>query len=43
MLLPPGREYGLYLVYDLSSVQSTLEFINRAMVLTGMILLLVVG
>ncbi|GAA0197023.1 MtrAB system histidine kinase MtrB [Glutamicibacter creatinolyticus] len=43
VLLPPGREYGLYLVYDLSNVQSTLEFINRAMVLTGMILLLVVG
>jgi len=43
VLLPPGNDYGLYLVYDLSSVQSTLEFINRAMVLTGMILLLVVG
>ncbi|MGP4992546.1 MtrAB system histidine kinase MtrB [Glutamicibacter ardleyensis] len=43
VLIPPGREYGLYLVYDLSSVQSTLEFINRAMVFTGLVLLLVVG
>lgn len=43
VLIPPGREYGLYLVYDLSSVQSTLEFINRAMVFTGVVLLLVVG
>lgn len=41
--LPPGREYGLYLVYDLSSVQNTLEFINRAMGLVGGLLLLVVG
>lgn len=43
VLLPPGANYGLYLVYDLSSVQSTLEFINRAMILTGLILLVVVG
>lgn len=43
VLIPPGREYGLYLVYDLSSVQITLEFINRAMVFTGLVLLLVVG
>ncbi|MCW4464392.1 MtrAB system histidine kinase MtrB [Glutamicibacter sp. MNS18] len=43
VLLPPGVDYGLYLVYDLSSVQNTLEFINRAMILTGLILLLVVG
>ena len=43
VLLPPGVDYGLYLVYDLSSVQNTLEFINRAMMLTGLILLLVVG
>ncbi|MFJ6418245.1 MtrAB system histidine kinase MtrB [Paeniglutamicibacter sp. NPDC091659] len=41
--LPPGREYGLYLVYDLTSVQSTLDFINRAMALVGGLLLLVVG
>ncbi|WP_436836799.1 MtrAB system histidine kinase MtrB [Paeniglutamicibacter sulfureus] len=41
--LPPGREYGLYLVYDLSSVQDTLDFINRAMGLIGGLLLLVVG
>ena len=41
--LPPGREYGLYLVYDLSSVQKTLDFINRAMGLVGGLLLLVVG
>ncbi|MGO3525837.1 MtrAB system histidine kinase MtrB [Glutamicibacter arilaitensis] len=43
VLIPPGREYGLYLVYDLSSVQDTLEFINRAMAFTGLILLVVVG
>ncbi|WP_313813566.1 MtrAB system histidine kinase MtrB [Glutamicibacter sp.] len=43
VLIPPGREYGLYLVYDLSSVQETLAFINRAMTFTGMVLLLVVG
>ncbi|MFL4475178.1 MtrAB system histidine kinase MtrB [Paeniglutamicibacter sp. MACA_103] len=41
--LPPGREYGLYLVYDLSSVQKTLDFMNRAMGLVGGLLLLVVG
>ncbi len=41
--LPPGREYGLYLVYDLTSVQNTLDFINRAMALVGGLLLLVVG
>ncbi|WP_411732121.1 MtrAB system histidine kinase MtrB [Paeniglutamicibacter sp.] len=41
--LPPGREYGLYLVYDLTSVQKTLDFINRAMGLVGGLLLLVVG
>lgn len=43
VLIPPGREYGLYLVYDLSSVEETLEFINRAMAFTGLILLVVVG
>lgn len=43
VVIPPGREYGLYLVYDLSSVQETLAFINRAMTFTGMVLLLVVG
>ena len=41
--LPPGSEYGLYLVYDLTSVQNTLDFINRAMALVGGLLLLVVG
>ena len=41
--LPPGKEYGLYLVYDLTSVQNTLDFINRAMALVGGLLLLVVG
>ena len=41
--LPPGVDYGLYLVYDLSSVQNTLDFINRAMALVGGLLLLVVG
>lgn len=43
VVIPPGRDYGLYLVYDLSSVQDTLEFINRAMAFTGLVLLLVVG
>ena len=41
--LPPGAEYGLYLVYDLTSVQKTLDFINRAMGLVGGLLLLVVS
>lgn len=41
--LPPGKEYGLYLIYDLTSVQNTLDFINRAMALVGGLLLLVVG
>nr|WP_183513059.1 MtrAB system histidine kinase MtrB [Paeniglutamicibacter cryotolerans] len=41
--LPPGRDYGLYLVYDLSSVQQSLDFINRTMALGGVILLVVMG
>jgi two-component system sensor histidine kinase MtrB len=41
--LPPGREYALYLVYDLSSVQETLDFINRVMGIGGMLLLIVTG
>lgn len=41
--MPPGRDYGLYLVYDLSSVQQSLDFINRTMALGGVILLVVMG
>lgn len=41
--LPPGREYGLYLVYDLESVQETLNYIHRVLGLAGILLLLVIG
>ncbi|MGG5752472.1 MtrAB system histidine kinase MtrB [Zafaria sp. Z1313] len=41
--LPPGREYALYLIYDLSSVQETLDYIHRVLVLGGALLLLVTG
>lgn len=41
--LPPGREYALYLVYDLSSVQETLNFIQRVLAIGGALLLIVTG
>ncbi|WP_102158025.1 MtrAB system histidine kinase MtrB [Zhihengliuella halotolerans] len=41
--LPPGRDYGLYLIYDLSSVQETLGFFHRTVGLAGALLLAVIG
>ncbi|MGJ9402320.1 MtrAB system histidine kinase MtrB [Arthrobacter sp. KK5.5] len=41
--LPPGRAYALYLVYDLSSVQETLDLIHRVMGIGGIVLLVVTG
>lgn len=41
--LPPGREYALYLVYDLSSVQETLNLVHRVMGIGGVLLLVVTG
>ncbi|WP_084637273.1 MtrAB system histidine kinase MtrB [Neomicrococcus aestuarii] len=41
--LPPGREYALYLVYDLESVQETLNYIHRILWIAGALLLVVIG
>jgi two-component system, OmpR family, sensor histidine kinase MtrB len=41
--LPPGNAYALYLVYDLSSVQQTLDFIHRVLWIGGALLLVLVG
>ncbi len=41
--LPPGREYALYLVYDLESVQETLNYIHRVLGIAGVLLLIVIG
>lgn len=41
--LPPGRDYALYLVYDLDSVQQTLDFIHRVLAIGGVLLLFVTG
>nr|WP_225873858.1 MtrAB system histidine kinase MtrB [Zafaria cholistanensis] len=41
--LPPGREYALYLVYDLLPVQESLNFIHRVMTIAGALLLIVNG
>jgi two-component system sensor histidine kinase MtrB len=41
--LPPGNAYALYLVYDLSSVQQTLDFIHRVLWIGGGLLLVLVG
>jgi two-component system sensor histidine kinase MtrB len=41
--LPPGNDYALYLVYDLSSVQQTLDFIHRVLWIGGALLLVLVG
>ena len=41
--LPPGREYALYLVYDLLPVQDSLNFIHRVMGIAGVLLLIVNG
>ncbi|GAB3187677.1 two-component system sensor histidine kinase MtrB [Nesterenkonia suensis] len=37
--LPPGDIMGLYFLYDLSSVQETLSFLTRIMLLAGLALL----
>ena len=42
--LPPERSpYGLYVYYDLSSMQSTLDYIHGVLWLVGLVLLLVIG
>ncbi|MET1156261.1 MtrAB system histidine kinase MtrB [Arthrobacter sp.] len=41
--LPPGNAYALYLIYDLSSVQQTLDFIHRVLWIGGALLLVLVG
>ena len=41
--LPPGNSYALYLIYDLSSVQQTLDFIHRVLWIGGGLLLILVG
>jgi len=42
--LPPERSsYALYVYYDLSSMQSTLDYIQRVLWLVGLVLLLVIG
>jgi two-component system, OmpR family, sensor histidine kinase MtrB len=41
--LPPERNYGLYLVYNLSQVQGTLNLIHGVLLLGGSLLLVVIG
>jgi two-component system, OmpR family, sensor histidine kinase MtrB len=41
--LPPGNDYALYLIYDLSSVQETLDYIHGVMWIAFGILLVLVG
>ncbi|MHA7275027.1 MtrAB system histidine kinase MtrB [Arthrobacter sp. Hz1] len=42
--LPPAQtEYALYLIYDLSSMQSTLDYIHGVIWIAGTLLLLIVG
>lgn len=43
LTLPPGNEYELYLIYDLSSAQETLNYIHGALWVGGLILLVLVG
>jgi two-component system, OmpR family, sensor histidine kinase MtrB len=38
-----GNQYELYLVYDLSDVQSTLDFVQRTLLIGGAALLLLIG
>jgi two-component system sensor histidine kinase MtrB len=38
-----GQDYQLYLVYDLSDVQSTLDFVQRTLILGGLALVLLIG
>ncbi|MGO1531927.1 MAG: MtrAB system histidine kinase MtrB [Micrococcaceae bacterium] len=39
LVLPPGNFYALYLVYDLTEVQSTLDYLTNVLVLALVILL----
>lgn len=39
LILPPGNFYALYLVYDLSEVQSTLDYLTNVLILAMVILL----
>ncbi|MGW9551202.1 MtrAB system histidine kinase MtrB [Citricoccus zhacaiensis] len=38
--LPPGNIYALYMVYDLSSVQDTLDYLMRVLVVAGAMLVM---
>jgi two-component system sensor histidine kinase MtrB len=38
--LPPGNVYALYMVYDLSSVQQTLDYLMRVLVVAGAMLVM---
>ena len=41
--LPGGERYELYIVYDLSEVQDTLDFVQGALGLAGLALVLLIG
>jgi two-component system sensor histidine kinase MtrB len=41
--VPTAGEYQLYLVYDLSDVQQTLDFVQRTLLLGGLALILLIG
>ncbi|MEP6842468.1 MAG: HAMP domain-containing protein, partial [Pseudolysinimonas sp.] len=41
--VPTAGDYQLYLVYDLSDVQQTLDFVQRTLVLGGLALVLLIG
>ncbi|HEU0207135.1 MAG TPA: MtrAB system histidine kinase MtrB [Pseudolysinimonas sp.] len=41
--VPTAGEYQLYLVYDLTDVQQTLDFVQRTLVLGGLALVLLIG
>ncbi len=43
LLSVQAQDYQLYLVYDLSDVQDTLDFVQRTLVLGGMALVLLIG
>lgn len=43
VVLPPGNEYELYLVYNIASAQQTLDYIHRSLWVAGAVLLLLVG
>jgi two-component system sensor histidine kinase MtrB len=43
LLLPRGERYELYVVYNLSAVQETLDFVQASLVLGGVALVLLIG